>query len=94
MQAPDSINLEYLSELSSLTNSTMGPASGPKGTGKGGATTTTAGGETKSIEEVSSVAIGGEQGTGGRPLIKKPENPYLEIDLIDTQDPVLFEGEV
>lgn len=40
------------------------------------------------------MAFEGDNGTGGRPLIKKPENPYLEIDLIDPTDPVLFEGEV
>jgi hypothetical protein len=25
---------------------------------------------------------------------KKVENPYLEIDLIDPTDPILFEGEI
>jgi hypothetical protein len=34
----------------------------------------------------------GEMGIGGKPL--KKGNPYLEIDLIDSLDPVLFEGEV
>lgn len=33
-------------------------------------------------------------GTGGRPLKRKPDNPYLEIDLIDPSDPILFEGEI
>ena len=66
-----------------MTNSTQGGSSGPKGTGKGGDSGTTAGGEPKSIEENNEVALGGEQGTGGRPLIKKPENPYMEVDLID-----------
>lgn len=36
----------------------------------------------------------GEMGTGGKPLKRKPDNPYLEIDLIDPSDPILFEGEV
>jgi hypothetical protein len=40
------------------------------------------------------LTLGGENGTGGRPLKKKVENPYLEIDLIDPSDAVLFEGEV
>lgn len=36
--------------------------------------------------------LGGDEGTGGRPL--KKGNPYLEIDLIDPSDPILFEGEI
>jgi len=36
----------------------------------------------------------GEYGRDGRPLKIKAVNPYLEIDLIDPNDPVLFEGEV
>ena len=44
------------------------------------------------MEEASSCSLGGENGTGGRPM--RPQNPYLEIDLIDPTDPVLFEGEV
>lgn len=38
--------------------------------------------------------VGGENGTGGKPLKRKPDNPYLEIDLIDPTDPILFEGEI
>jgi hypothetical protein len=48
----------------------------------------------KKIEENISLVVGGEQGTGGKPLKKKPANPYLEIDLIDPMDPILFEGEI
>ena len=40
------------------------------------------------------MVIGGEEGTGGRALKKKVDNPYLEIDLIDPTDPILFEGEI
>lgn len=36
--------------------------------------------------------MGGENGTGGKPL--KKGNLYLEIDLIDPTDPILFEGEI
>lgn len=81
-----------------MTNSIMGPASGPKGTKRGGidseglindATRTM-----KKVEENVSLNLGGENGTGGRPLKKKPDNPYLEIDLIDPTDPILFEGEI
>lgn len=38
--------------------------------------------------------LDGENGIGGRPMIIKPDNPYLEIDLIDPTDPILFEGEI
>jgi hypothetical protein len=48
----------------------------------------------KSIEERADLVFTGENGTGGRPLKRKPDNPYLEIDLIDPSDPILFEGEV
>lgn len=48
----------------------------------------------KAIEERREVMIDGDNGEGGRPLVRKPDNPYLEIDLIDPNDPVLFEGEV
>ncbi len=48
----------------------------------------------KEVREDIQLYLGGENGTGGRPLKKKSENPYLEIDLIDPSDPVLFEGEV
>lgn len=46
------------------------------------------------VEEKNSLNLGGENGSGGRPLKKKVENPYLEIDLIDPTDPILFEGEI
>lgn len=42
------------------------------------------------IEEQTDLYLQGEYGTGGRPLIKKEPNPYLEIDLIDPDDPILF----
>ena len=48
----------------------------------------------KPVYENTSMMFGGEQGTGGRPVKKIPLNPYLEIDLIDPTDPVLFEGEI
>ncbi len=46
------------------------------------------------MEENNSMALGGENGIGGRPLKRKVDNPYLEIDLIDPTDPILFEGEI
>jgi len=46
------------------------------------------------VEENSNLDLGGENGTGGRRLKKKGDNPYLEIDLIDPTDPILFEGEI
>ena len=48
--------------------------------------------EIKNVEEVRAVTMKGEYGTGGRPL--KKGNPYLEVDLIDPTDPVLYEGEI
>ena len=36
MQSVDSIDQDFLLELSTLTNSILGPASGPKGTQRGG----------------------------------------------------------
>jgi hypothetical protein len=38
--------------------------------------------------------IEGEYGTGGKPLIKRVPNPYLEVDLMDIDEPVLFQGEL
>jgi hypothetical protein len=46
------------------------------------------------VVENTATLIGGEECTGGRPLIRKPLNPYAEIDLIDPTDPILFEGEI
>ena len=46
------------------------------------------------VEEHVDLMIDGEYGTGGRPLVKIPPNPYLEIDLIDPTDPILFQGEL
>lgn len=46
------------------------------------------------VKEEIFIKYEGEYGQGGRPLKRKPLNPYLEIDLIDPSDPILFEGEV
>ncbi len=46
------------------------------------------------VEEHTSLAYEGEYGTGGRPLIRIPPNPYLEVDLIDPTDQILFQGEL
>ncbi len=46
------------------------------------------------VEEHEGLMLDGEYGTGGRPLIKIPPNPYLEVDLIDPSDPILFQGEL
>lgn len=46
----------------------------------------------KAVEEKLDIAVIGEMGKDGRPL--KKGNPYLEIDLIDPTDPILFEGSV
>jgi len=48
----------------------------------------------KAVEEISTFVFNGESGTGGKPLKKRSDNPYLEIDLIDPTDPILFEGEI
>lgn len=81
-----------------MCNSILGPASGPKGTQRGGAIrdgpSSKSGPGLKKIEENLSLTLGGENGVGGRPLKRKPDNPYLEIDLIDPTDPILFEGEI
>lgn len=45
------------------------------------------------VKIVLDVLVPGENGTGGKPLVRR-DNPYLEIDLIDPTDPILFEGEV
>jgi hypothetical protein len=37
----------------------------------------------KRVEVVNELAIEGDYGTGGRPLIKIPPNPYLAVDLAD-----------
>ena len=42
------------------------------------------------IEEITELYLQGDYGVGGRPLIKKKPNPYLEIDLIDHDDSILF----
>ena len=36
--------------------------------------------------------IVGENGTGGKPF--SSFNPYMDINLIDPVDPILFEGEL
>ena len=46
------------------------------------------------IKEEFVIKLVGEYGQGGKPLKIKPLNPYLEIDLIDPSDPILFEGEM
>lgn len=42
------------------------------------------------VEEHEDLMLEGEYGTGGRVLVKIPPNPYLEVDLIDPSDPILF----
>jgi hypothetical protein len=44
--------------------------------------------------EISLLDFGGEAGVGGKPLKRKPENPYAEVDLIDPFEAILFEGEI
>lgn len=83
-----------LAELSTLTNSISGDME-VKTREQG--TSTSAKDDllsTKKVIQNAELRLGGEQGTGGRPLKKKPDNPYLEIDLIDPLDPILFEGEI
>lgn len=46
------------------------------------------------VEEHEDLMLEGEYGTGGRVLVKIPPNPYLEVDLIDPSDPILFQGEL
>jgi hypothetical protein len=40
------------------------------------------------VIEYFRVLIDGEVGTGGKP--RREPNPYLEVDMIDPSDPVLF----
>lgn len=103
LQSPESIDVALLEEVCTMTNSV---ASNSSRSGLNGGTLD---GQTlsqlnyqnkqnlllqKKVEEVVIFELGGENGTGGRPLKIKPDNPYLEIDLIDPLDPILFEGEV
>jgi len=46
------------------------------------------------VVQINLFEMGGENGTGGKPLKRRADNPYLEIDLIDPTDPILFEGEI
>ncbi|CDW84418.1 UNKNOWN [Stylonychia lemnae] len=46
------------------------------------------------VQEDAELNLQGEYGTGGRPFIHKVPNPYLEVDLIDPSDPILFQGEL
>ena len=98
MQTPESVNLDMLALMSNLANEVTGDPDGPHNAGvnvqrelreKREALY-----EMKPVQEELLFRLSGENGTGGKPLKKKPENPYLEIDLIDPNDPVLFEGEV
>ncbi len=49
--------------------------------------------QTKEVIDTTHFRLDGEVGSGGKPL-KKNDNPYLEIDLIDPSDPIICEGEV
>ena len=95
-----------LEEAAELTNSYYGPSESQEGT-NGRPLVNRALRSTKQVKrvlldlyaqkpivEITTINIAGEFGTGGRPFKKKPENPYLEIDLIDPTDPILFEGEI
>jgi hypothetical protein len=42
--------------------------------------------------EVFIIFVQGEVGSGGKP--RREPNPYLEVDLIDPTDPVIFQGEL
>lgn len=42
------------------------------------------------MEFIFEVTIPGENGSGGKPV--KKSNPYVEIDLVDPQDPIRFQG--
>ncbi len=48
--------------------------------------------ETIEVKQQFNVHIEGEYGTGGKPM--KQANPYLEVDLVDPTDPILFQGEL
>ena len=45
---------------------------------------------TTAMKEDIMKTIPGEDGSGGKPM--KKNNPYLEIDLIDPDDPIRFQG--
>lgn len=96
MQTPESINKEQLQDLSTLANSLTSGSTDAKGRERAmaGDSKKDSLDSMKEVKENSSMSFGGEMGTGGRPLKRKPDNPYLEIDLIDPTDPILFEGEI
>lgn len=107
LQVKESINLELLGDCISVSNSIHGTNSAKgsayylaNGEYEDGSSTTTPGKDKyglpllalKPIETKLEFVFSGEVGAGGRPL--KKGNPYLEIDLIDPTDPILFEGEI
>jgi len=52
---------------------------------------------TKRVVEDQVVDLAGEQGVGGRPRVKEEVKPlpmYETIDLVDPEDPVLFQGDL
>ncbi len=94
MQSEDVMSEDMRSTMISVTNE-MGGVGESKAQGRGGSGDNggTSGGVQR-VEEKASLTLEGENGYGGRPMKKKVENPYLEIDLIDPTDPILFEGEI
>jgi len=42
------------------------------------------------MEAIFELTIPGEAGSGGKPV--KKNNPYVEIDLVDPEDPIKFQG--
>jgi len=44
------------------------------------------------MELLFEVTIPGENGQGGKPL--KKDNPFVEIDLVDPNDTILFQGQL
>ena len=46
------------------------------------------------VEQNYSFSLEGEYGEGGRPYVKVVPNPYLEVDMVDPDDPILFQGEL
>ncbi|CDW91526.1 UNKNOWN [Stylonychia lemnae] len=96
IQSPETIDTALLEEISQLSNALTNDHNEDKGTDQSKVNQRNKDQllEEKKIVDYVDVKLFGEYGTGGKPLKIKPTNPYLEIDLIDPNDPVLYEGEV
>ena len=46
----------------------------------------------KVCDQHFNIFLRGEEGKGGRPRVR--DNPYLKIDMLNPNEPILFEGEL